>query len=131
MGSQFSDFFEKDLSFHIFKVDNTRLSELKFSEHEKSELKFNSDIDNDIVFTNKRIIFFKYDNARREKLTEALTLPYHSIVRWSTVTNNILSIINKTMLSITIYTEKNTYNFSTVDISLIEEIEACLVKHVL
>lgn len=131
MESQFSDFFGKDLSFHIFKVDNTRLSELKFSEHEKSELKFNSDIDNDIVFTNKRIIFFKYDNARREKLTEALTLPYHSIVRWSTVTNNILSIINKTMLSITIYTEKNTYNFSTVDISLIKEIEACLVKHVL
>jgi hypothetical protein len=26
MESQFSDFFVKDLSFHIFKVDNTRLA---------------------------------------------------------------------------------------------------------
>lgn len=127
MKSNFYILSSEDLSFQIVKDIEFYLKESDLCKCEEIQLKVNGGINIDIAFTDKRILFFE----KNGKETARLTLPYHSINRWSAIVNDVPTSINSIELSITIYTEKNTYNFSTVDISLIEKIEACLVKHVL
>lgn len=116
-----------DLSFRISKDDEPYLEKLKCFEYEKLELEVNGGINIDIEFTDKRILFFE----KKDKETVMLTLPYHSINRWSATINDVPTSINTTTLSITIYTERNTYEFLTIDKTLVEQINNCLMKHVL
>lgn len=116
-----------DLSFHISKDEEPYLEKLKCFEYEKLELEVNWGINIDIAFTDKRILFFE----KKDKETAMLTLPYHSINRWSATINDVPTRINTTTLSITIYTERNTYEFLTIDKTLVEQINNCLMKHVL
>ncbi len=127
MKSKFYILSSEDLSFQIVKDAESYLKESDLCKCEEIQLKVNDGINIDIAFTDKRILFFE----KNGKETARLTLPYHSINRWSAIVNDVPTSINIIESSITIYTERNTYNFSTHDKDLIEQIDNCLMKYVL
>jgi len=127
MKSKFNILSSEDLSFRIVRDDEPYLKESDLCKCEEIQLKVNAGINIDIAFTDKRILFFE----KNGKETARLTLPYNSINRWSTIVNDVPTSIKNIELSITIYTDGNNYKFSTHDKELIEQIESCLIEHVL
>ncbi len=127
MKSKFYILSSEDLSFQIVKDTESYLKESDLCKCEEIQLKVNAGINIDIAFTDKRILFFE----KSGKETARLTLPYHSINRWSAIVNDVPTSINSIELSITIYAGGNNYKFSTHDKELIEQIDNCLTKHVL
>lgn len=127
MKSKFYILSSEDLSFQIVKDTEFYLKESDLCKCEEIQLKVNGGINIDIAFTDKRILFFE----KNGKETARLTLPYHSINIWSAIVNDVHTSINSIEFSITIYTDGNNYKFSTFEKSFIEQIESCLIEHVL
>lgn len=127
MKSKFDILSSEDLSFRIVRDDESYLKESDLCKYGKSCLTINAGINIDIAFTDKGILFFE----KKDKETARLILPYHLINRWSAIVNDVPTSINRIELSITIYADGNNYKFSTHDKELIEQIESCLIEHVL